>query len=381
MTRTLDELLAGALAARASDLHFEPDQSAGLVRRRVDGFLAEATRLDLELFGQVVARLKLLSGMDIAERRRPQDGRYCLEVGSRTIDLRVSSMPTMLGERLAVRLLDLRGRVPELEELGMSHDALVAYRRMLEAPSGFIAIVGPTGSGKTTTLYASLRGKSERGMHVASVEDPVEARIPGIAQVQVNARAGLTFASALRGFFRQDCNVMMIGELRDAETSDIAISAALSGHLVLSTLHAGDAAGAVERLSELGVRRTSLAAALTGIVAQRLMRRLCMACRRPSGAEGDELTRHLQLEASTLYEPGGCVACAGTGYDGRVGIFEVVWASPMLCEAIAADASASMMAGHARSQAGSLLTCALERVACGETSLGELRRVVGDPRR
>jgi general secretion pathway protein E len=271
--RAVDRLHERAIAARASDVHLEPTGRGGRVRLRVDGVLRTVELLEPELFTPVLSRIKLLAAMDIAERRLPQDGRYALDRAQRRFDARVSSMPTIAGEKLVIRLLDLQAEVPTLARLGMEAPIIEAYRRVIHATHGFVIVCGPTGSGKTTTLYASLAERNVEGEHCCSVEDPVEAQLAGVAQVQVNTRAGLTFASALRAFLRQDPNVIMLGEMRDAESAAVAIAAALSGALVMTTVHAADALRAPERLAELGLERRTLAAGVTAILAQRLVRR------------------------------------------------------------------------------------------------------------
>ncbi|MGA8533839.1 MAG: GspE/PulE family protein, partial [Candidatus Tumulicola sp.] len=280
----VDEIFDSAIRARASDIHIEPLHDGGRVRERVDGMLRQSRQVSARLLPRVLSRIKLLAGMDIADRRLPQDGRYAVERPGGSIDARVSSIPTIGGERLAIRLLDARARIPSLETLGMPRDMIVRYRRLVHAPAGFIVVCGPTGSGKTTTLYASMAERNVAGQQLCSIEDPVEIRMLGIAQVQVNLRAGLTFAAGLRAFLRQDPNVIMIGEMRDAETAAVATSAALCGQLVLTTLHSTDVLCAVDRLVELGLTARGVAAALSAIVSQRLVRRLCPGCKRLAAA-------------------------------------------------------------------------------------------------
>src|SRR5665213_1532737 len=277
--RAVDLLFARAIAAHASDIHVEPGQNGGRVRIRVDGILRELETIPAELLPAFVSRLKLLAGMDIADRRTPQDGRCGIPFEQREIDARVASVPTIDGEKLVVRLLDRYAAAPDLGALGIPAAILERYRLAAASPWGFVLVTGPTGSGKTTTLYASLAELDSRSRNVCAVEDPVEMRLRGVSQVQVNLRAGLTFPLVLRAFMRQDPNVVMIGEMRDAETAAVAVSAALAGQLVFTTLHANDAPRTIDRLAELGVARHSLAAALTAVVAQRLVRTLCEQCR------------------------------------------------------------------------------------------------------
>jgi type II secretory ATPase GspE/PulE/Tfp pilus assembly ATPase PilB-like protein len=267
---SVNALMGRAIEAKASDLHIAPMPDGGSVRMRVDGILRDAGRLSRDGLLRVVSRIKLLAGMDIADRRLPQDGRYDIEYRGRSIDLRVSSLPTIDGERLSIRLLDRSDAGKRLDELGMSSATVAAFRQMLRASSGFVVICGPTGSGKTTTLYAAVRERDLHAEHICSVEDPVELRVAGVAQVQINVRSGLTFGSVLRAILRQDPDVLVIGEMRDSETAQIAATAALCGRLVLTTLHTANALTAFERLRELGVGTRTMASAVTAVVAQEL---------------------------------------------------------------------------------------------------------------
>lgn len=375
--RAVDDLHDLAVREGASDIHIEPVSGGGRVRYRVDGILREVRRVPAALYIQIVSRVKLLAAMDIADKRQPQDGRYHIELHGRSIDARVSSMPTIAGEKLVVRLLDMHARVPSLEHLGMPASLLERYRRLVHAPHGFLVVCGPTGSGKTTTLYASLAERNVEGQHLCTVEDPVEVRMPGIAQVQVNARAGLTFATALRAFLRQDPNVIMVGEMRDAETASVAISAALSGQLVVTSLHSSDAPRTIERLIELGLKRHAIAAGLSGVVAQRLVRQLCVTCRRRTtlGVEDAQL---LGLPAGTyVYEAVGCETCGRSGYRGRTGIFEFFLVTNAIRNEIVAHGSPVKIMELAREVGYEpMLEDGVRRVLEGETSVEELRRVL-----
>ncbi|MDP9018661.1 MAG: GspE/PulE family protein [Candidatus Eremiobacteraeota bacterium] len=376
--RMLDRIYDDAVLAHASDLHFEPTSDGGRVRRRIDGILHEMLDLRPELFGQMLSRIKLLAGMDIADKRQPQDGRYSLEAHGRAIDARVSSMPTITGEKLVIRLLDHQTSIPSLEHLGMPARFLESYRRIIHAPHGFVLVCGPTGSGKTTTLYATLAERNVNSQNLCTIEDPVEIRISGISQVQVNSRAGLTFASALRSFLRQDPNVIMVGEMRDAETANVAVAAALSGQLVVTTLHSSDACRTLDRLLELGVERHSMSSGLTGILAQRLIRKLCMDCRKVQAVPPDSACSFALPAAATVYAARGCAQCAGTGYRGRTGIFEFLVITDQLRDAISEGASTAALGSLARTAGHApMIVDGLEKVVAGITSLDELQRVLG----
>ncbi len=375
--RALDDIHALAVQSGASDIHVEPLHAGGRVRLRVDGILWQATELPSQLHGQVTSRIKLLAGMDIADRRAPQDGRYTFEQQDRSIDARVSSMPTLVGEKLAIRLLDHRARVPRLQDLGMPERSLQRFRRNVHAPHGFVIVSGPTGSGKTTTLYAAMSERNVDSQNLCSVEDPVEVRIPGICQVQTNARAGVTFAVALRAFLRQDPNVIMVGEMRDEETAAVAASAALSGQLVVTSLHANDAPRTVDRLVELGVSRHTIAAGLTAVVAQRLVRRLCVRCRVPLPVGGEKAREFGFREGAQVYRAEGCTHCRGTGYSGRTAIFECLFLDDPMRALIAEGAAGATLAERAALHGYEpMLADALRRAALGETSLDEIRRVL-----
>jgi len=346
------------------------------VRMRVDGILRELDTVPAELLPAFVSRVKLLAGMDIADRRSPQDGRFGIPFEQREIDARVASVPTVAGEKLVVRLLDRYASAPDLGALGMPPALLERYRAAVRAPWGFVLVSGPTGSGKTTTLYASLAELDVRSRNVCAVEDPVEMRLPGVSQVQVSVRAGLTFPLVLRAFMRQDPNVVMVGEMRDGETAAVAVSAALAGQIVFTTLHANDAPRAVDRFVELGVARHSLAAALTAVVAQRLVRRLCEQCR-VRAAIPAPLREQLQVEQTWWYAAGGCAACAGSGYLGRTGVYELLDVDDATRDAIAGGASSVHVAQlAARAGYRPMREDALAKVLAGSTSFDELTRVV-----
>jgi type II secretory ATPase GspE/PulE/Tfp pilus assembly ATPase PilB-like protein len=363
--RALRTLQERALAANASDLHFEPTSSGGRVRLRVDGLLRDCETLDAALYLPLISRVKLLAGMDIADRRQPQDGRYAIRSAKGDVDARVSSVPTIDGEKVVIRFLDVHAKSPNLDDLGMRCLMLTRYRRMIASPYGFLIVTGPTGSGKTTTLYSSVREIADRTRSVCTVEDPVEMRLDGIAQVNVNTRAGLDFSVVLRSFLRQDPNVIMVGEMRDAATASIAISAALSGQLVLTTLHSNDAPRSIDRLLELGLDRHAIGAALFGILSQRLVRRLCPNCRAFDSNLGS-------------YVAVGCAMCGRGGYCGRTGLFELLEVDDEIREAITSGASVvTIRKLAARTGYEPLATDGSAKITSGETSLEELRRVLG----
>jgi general secretion pathway protein E len=376
--RAVDARLRHAIAVRASDVHIEPvNAGTGRVRVRVDGILRTAEPIPADVYAPFVSRIKLLAGMDIANRRIPQDGRYSMTYDGREIDARVSSVPTMDGEKLVIRLLDHQLALPRLDDLGMEPQALAAYRMAAHAPWGFVVVSGPTGSGKTTTLYASIAELDRTARNVCTVEDPIEARLAGAAQVQVNVRAGLTFPTVLRSFMRQDPDVIMIGEMRDDETVAVGVSAALAGQTVFATVHSNDAARTIDRLVEFGVERHSLAAALTAVLAQRLVRCLCVRCRREEAIPAD-IRRTLPGGASSWCVPVGCTACAGNGYSGRTGIFELLAVDDTLREAIAGGASSATIGGLAAARGHrSLFDDAARKLLDGTTSFDEIERVVG----
>jgi type IV pilus assembly protein PilB len=374
--RALDELHQRALLEQCSDIHIEPGPHGSRVRFRVDGILHEANRWNEPLSAAIVARIKLLAGMDIAERRMAQDGRYSLTVRGTAIDARISTVPAMHGENVVIRLLDRLVRRPSWAELGMSPDVAACVSDALAMASGFVIVCGPAGSGKSTTLYAALRSVDTESRAVCTVEDPVEQSIDGITQVQVNPRAGATFDAILRAHLRQDSNVIMLGETRDAETAGTAVAAALSGQLVLTTLHSPDAPRSIVRMSELGVLRTSIAAALELVVAQRLVRRLCVHCSVPAQLRSSS-ARRLDIPAGTeIREPRGCGRCGNSGYRERVGVFEAMGVSEQLREAIVAGAGTAHLRKIAQSGGyRELHTDCFGKVLSGITSIAEYERV------
>jgi type II secretory ATPase GspE/PulE/Tfp pilus assembly ATPase PilB-like protein len=377
VARAVDETLRAAIAAHASDLHIEPaGDGAGRVRHRIDGVMRAGNRIDAALYAPLISRIKLLASLDISNRRLPQDGRYSIVIDARRVDARVSSIPTFDGEKLVIRLLDYQIALPRLEDLGLDAHALAAYRLVAHAPWGFIVASGPTGSGKTTTLYASIGELDRSARNVCTVEDPIEGRLAGVSQIQVNARAGLTFPIALRSLVRQDPDVIMIGEMRDPETAAVGVAAALAGQTVFATVHSNDAPRTIDRLVELGVARHSLAAGLTAVVAQRLVRKLCRACRRRETIPG--ALRASVSPGDSWCVPTGCPECDGTGFSGRIAVFEVLTIDEPIREAIAEGVSSAVLAQLAAARGHrSLFADAAAKIAAGETSFSEVERVVG----
>ncbi|MDQ6620233.1 MAG: type II secretion system ATPase GspE [Pseudomonadota bacterium] len=379
VVRMVNALLLQAVRERASDVHFEPYETRSVVRFRVDGVLRDVIEPPRALHGALVSRVKIMASLDIAEKRLPQDGRIALKLGDKAVDVRVSTLPTSPGERVVLRLLDKDSAQLDLATLGMSEATLAQIDGLIREPHGIVLVTGPTGSGKTTTLYAALSRLDRRGANMMTVEDPVEYALDGVGQTQVNPRIDLTFARALRAILRQDPDVIMIGEIRDLETAQIAVQASLTGHLVLATLHTNDAASAVTRLADMGVEPYLLASSVLGVLAQRLVRTLCPACRVSSAAVGAEtsLLRELGLDADTpLSSAQGCAQCNGAGYRGRTGIYELLMVDEPVRRLIH-DQAAEHVLRAAAVERGML---PLRRdgarwVAAGVTSLAELVRV------
>jgi general secretion pathway protein E len=327
--RMLNALLTQAAKDGASDIHIEPYERSSSVRFRVDGTLREVVQPNKALHAALISRLKIMAELDIAEKRLPQDGRISLRIGGRGLDVRVSTLPSAHGERAVLRLLDKSESKFSLASLGMSGDVLGGFQRLVQQPHGIVLVTGPTGSGKTTTLYAALQTLDTATTNVLTVEDPIEYELAGIGQTQVNARIDLTFAKSLRAILRQDPDVIMIGEIRDFETAQIAIQASLTGHLVLATLHTNDAPSAVTRLTDMGVEPFLLSSSLLGVLAQRLVRKLCPACKR--------------VDARGRWHPVGCEACGHTGYKGRTGVYELMHADDRVRSLIHARAAESQL--------------------------------------
>ncbi len=382
VTRLVDDLLADGVGAHASDIHIEPEEQGIAVRHRIDGMLRHVRILPRRIARPLVSRIKIISGLDIADRLRPQDGRARVAVNGAAVDLRVSTLPASRGEKVVIRILDRRSALRSLDAMGFRADEYARIDTLLACREGLILVTGPTGSGKTTTLYAALQRLHQRSLNIVTVEDPIEYRIPGIVQVQVHERAGLTFASALRSILRQDPDVLLVGEIRDRETAEIAIQASLTGHLVLSTLHTNDAASAVTRLADFGVAPYKIASAVKGVLAQRLVRRLCGHCAGHGAAgEGFNGSQSERVgRVSAVAERPVCAHCGGDGFHGRLAIVEVLVASTEFERRVAAGEPAERLAEAGR-EAGmvSLWESGLAHVQAGATSLEELRRVAAPP--
>ena len=379
VVRLVNTVCRQAILTRASDIHMEPTEDRCRVRYRIDGVLLETTPIPLNLHGSLISRLKVMAGMDIAERRIPQDGQIQSSCQSKRYDLRVNTLPTIHGERVAIRILDRNSNLKSIKQLGLPEPMDEIYRNIITRPNGMILITGPTGSGKSTTLMATLSAVNAPDKHIMTIEDPVEYHIAGISQVQVNNKAGLNFASGLRSFLRQDPDIIMVGEIRDGETADIAIRAALTGHLVFSTLHTNQAAATVGRLIDMGVEPFLLASSLLGIMAQRLIRLLCKKCRQAYIVAEDDPIRYLPGVPQgplTLHRAKGCGHCEQTGYQGRHAIFELLPVTGAVRELIMQQASAAAILAEARACGmQTLWETGLARVLQGETSIDELQRV------
>ena len=379
--RLVNLALFEAVKRRASDVHVQSFEDRLVIRFRIDGVLHDVYTPPRALHEEILSRIKVMGQMNIAERRLAQDGRCTVEVGDRVVDLRISTIPTAFGERAVIRLLDKSARLYELAELGMPPDVLAPIRRLIRMDHGIILVTGPTGSGKTTTLYAALRELNHRELNILTLEDPIEYRLEGISQTQVSDRKGMTFASGLRHVLRQDPDIIMVGEIRDAETADMAIQSALTGHLVFSTLHTNDAAGAVARLLDLGVEPYLVASSLLAVMAQRLVRRICPHCRRaltPTAEQCSQWGMSPDDASVELYEGAGCSRCLETGYTERVGVFELLTVNDRIRELIH-ERSPSSAIKRAAMDGGmtSLRAAALARARRGETTMDEVTRVTG----
>jgi type IV pilus assembly protein PilB len=381
IVRLVDMMLADGISSRASDIHVEPVEGGVAVRYRIDGVLSKVMQVPKTAGQPLVSRLKIMSGLDIADRRRPQDGRARVLVNGDPVDLRVSSLPSATGEKVVIRILNTKAVILELEALGLYPDEREVIRELLGSKEGILLVTGPTGSGKTTTLYSALRMVQGEGVNIVTVEDPVEYKLgENVVQVQVQEKAGLTFASALRSILRQDPDVVLVGEIRDAETAQIAVQASLTGHLVLSTLHTNDAPNTVTRLVDMGLEAYKLGSALRGVVAQRLMRRLCPVCCTTEGVTVPAKLAPWIPAGATLHRAVGCGECASTGYRGRFAIVEILVITPELERLIGSGATAATIAAEGtRSGMRSLFESGLRHVLAGHSSVEELLRVTDIP--
>lgn len=387
IARLVNTILEYAVKGRASDIHIEPQEFKTRVRYRIDGILYEKLSLPRSLHESFVSRIKILSQMRIDERRLPQDGRFTFKIGDQEVDLRISSLPTVHGEKIVMRLLKKTGGIPSLPDLGVGGITLKNLEAAVAKPYGIVLITGPTGSGKTTTLYSILSRLNRASVNILTLEDPVEYEIPGINQVQINVQAGLTFANGLRSFLRQDPNIILVGEIRDQETTNLAIQAALTGHLVFSTLHTNDAATAIPRLIDLGAEPFLVASVLAATVGQRIMRKVCQQCKVSYQATpeieatikntlGSLLPTKLATGPLTLYRGKGCDECGGSGYFGRIGIFEVILANSEISQLILKSSTAETIADQAKHFGTiSMIEDGFLKALSGVTTIEEVMRV------
>ena len=373
----VNSMVEQAVRQRASDIHVEAEPDRVRVRYRVDGVLYTSASYNLKLLSAIVARIKIISGLDISEKRKPQDGRFSITVDHREYDIRVSTLPTVYGEKCVLRLNQKKALSRNKKTLGLSDEDLVKFDKILSRPNGIVLVTGPTGSGKSTTLYTALSELNSEKVNIITVEDPVEANIEGINQVQVNVKANLTFASALRSILRQDPDIIMIGEIRDGETASIAVQASITGHLVVSTLHTNDTASSVTRLLDMGVESYLIADSTVGIIAQRLVRRLCPHCKKeraPMPHEADYLgLSSEEREKQVIYESVGCQRCNGTGFFGRIGVYEIMEITPRLRGLIAGRASTDTLRQAALDEGMLTLKQSVRRLVLdGTTALSEM---------
>ncbi|MEC6883781.1 type II secretion system protein GspE [Photobacterium sp. NCIMB 13483] len=375
--KLINAMLAEAIKEGASDIHIETFEKVLSIRFRVDGMLREVLQPSRKLAPLLVSRIKVMAKLDIAEKRIPQDGRISLRIGGRAVDVRVSTMPSSHGERVVLRLLDKNATRLDLHSLGMTATNHEAFRKIIDRPHGIILVTGPTGSGKSTTLYAGLQELNSAERNILTVEDPIEFDIDGIGQTQVNSKVDMTFARGLRAILRQDPDVVMIGEIRDLETAAIAVQASLTGHMVLSTLHTNTAVGAITRLRDMGIEPFLVSSSLLGVLAQRLVRTLCAECRQPYEADTEQkkLFRLAATDSLTLYRPCGCDKCNFKGYRGRTGIHELLQVDERVQELIHAEAGEQAIEKYVRQTTPSIRDDGLDKVRQGITTLEEVMRV------
>ncbi|HAT8180434.1 TPA: type II secretion system protein GspE [Legionella pneumophila] len=376
--RLLNALFTQAIKQKASDIHIETYEDRVLVRNRIDGVLQEVLEIQRAIAPLVISRVKVMAKLDIAEKRIPQDGRISLRIGGHNIDVRVSTLPSNHGERVVLRILDKQAAQLDLNILGMPKHTLKTVRQMIAEPHGIILVTGPTGSGKTTSLYAMLTELNQVTRNILTIEDPIEYDLPGIGQTQVNTKVQMTFAKGLRAILRQDPDVVMIGEIRDLETAEIAVQASLTGHLVLSTLHTNTALGALTRLHDMGVESFLLSSSIVGLIAQRLVRKLCSHCKTPHQLREEEkelMGLKPDADVSQVFEPKGCDYCNHLGYKGRTGIYELIIVDETLRGMIHRNENIQTMENYLRPTTPSIREDGFKRVLCGDTSLAEILRV------
>ena len=373
-------IIEQAVRQRASDIHIEPYEDEVRVRYRVDGVLREASKHDVSIFSAIIARIKVISGMDISEKRKPQDGRITIDVDGKEYDIRVSNLPTVFGEKVVMRLASKEGFKRDKKDLGLNAEDMAKFEAILRNPNGIILVTGPTGSGKSTTLYTALSELASDEVNIITVEDPVEANIDGINQVQVNTKADLTFSSALRSILRQDPDIIMIGEIRDGETAGIAVKASITGHLVVSTLHTNSTVATISRLIDMGVEPYLLGDSLVGIIAQRLVRRLCECKTVREATTAEKINLGVSpAEPLMIYEPTGCPQCQNNGYFGRIGVYEIMPITRKLRNLIAAQASVEEISKQAEAEGMSTLRMsAAKYVLAGITSYNEMMKITYD---
>lgn len=376
--RLLNALFTQAIKFKASDIHIETYEDRVLVRNRIDGVLQEVLEIQRAIAPLVISRVKVMAKLDIAEKRIPQDGRISLRIGGHNIDVRVSTLPSNHGERVVLRILDKQAAQLDLNLLGMPQSTLKAMRQMISEPHGIILVTGPTGSGKTTSLYAMLTELNQVTRNILTIEDPIEYDLAGIGQTQVNTKVQMTFAKGLRAILRQDPDVVMIGEIRDLETAEIAVQASLTGHLVLSTLHTNSALGALNRLRDMGVESFLMSSSIVGLIAQRLVRRLCPHCKIPHQLRDDEIELmgiKPETDMSHVYEPKGCELCNNLGFRGRTGIYELIGIDETLRGMIHRNDDIQTLENYLRPTTPSIREDGFKRVLAGDTSLSEILRV------
>lgn len=380
--RLINALFTQAIKQKASDIHIETYEDRVLVRNRVDGVLQEILDIQRVIAPLVISRVKVMAKLDIAEKRIPQDGRISLRIGGHNIDVRVSTLPSNHGERIVLRILDQKSVQLDMHVLGMPQHILLPVQHMISQPHGILLVTGPTGSGKTTTLYAMLTQLNQVSRNILTIEDPIEYDLPGIGQTQVNPKVDMTFAKGLRAILRQDPDIVMIGEIRDLETAEISVQASLTGHLVLSTLHTNTALGALARLHDMGVESFLLSSSIIGVLAQRLVRLLCPHCKSPHPIKPNELTlmrmEDRAIQKGTIYEPVGCSECNGQGYRGRTGIYELITIDDNLRQMIHHNENIHKIEAHIRPHTPSIRQDGFRRVLMGDTSIAEILRVTSE---